>query len=127
MPKNAEPNVTRVASIAEIEALPTDTDSVLVARLDDEKIAALRRLNALRILYHDGSSGVTNVGLSHLVAFPTLEALDLRRSADITDQGLQELQLLGSLGWLDLTGCRQLSERAVQELRRALPECEVVN
>ena len=126
MPSRPEPNVVRVASTREIDGLPTDTDAVLVARLDDKKIAALRRLNALRVLYQDGSPNVTDVGLTHLVAFPTLEALDLEWSTGITDQGLKELQLLGGLRWLDLTGCTQLSEPAVQELRRTLTECEIV-
>jgi hypothetical protein len=126
MPRRAESNVMKVASILDIEGLPTDTDSVLVAALDDQKIAALRRLNALRVLYHDGSSLITDVGLSRLVAFPTLEALGLEWSTEITDQGLKELQLIGGLRWLDLTGCTQLSERAVQDLRRTLPKCEIV-
>jgi hypothetical protein len=126
MPRRAQAYVTKVASIAEIDSLPTDTDAVLVAGLDDDKIAALRRLNALRVLYQDGSSEVTDVGLSHLVAFPTLEALDLEGSTEISDQGLQELQLIGGLRWLDLTGCTQLSARAVQDLRRTLPKCEIL-
>jgi hypothetical protein len=126
MPKSTESNPVKVASISEITALPTDTDAVLVASLDDEKIAALRRLNALRVLYQDGSPEVTDVGLSYLVAFPTLEALDLEWSTEITDQGLKELQLLDRLRWLDLTGCTQLSDGAVQDLRRTLPGCEIV-
>jgi|SRR3954447_5430722 hypothetical protein len=126
MPRRTDANVTKVASISEIDGLPTDTDAVLVARLDDDKIAALRRLNALRVLYQDGSPRVTDVGLSHLVAFPTLEALDLAWSTEITDQGLKEVQLIGGLRWLDLTGCTQLSGRAVQDLRRSLPKCEIL-
>jgi hypothetical protein len=126
MPRRTESNVMKVASISEIDGLPTDTDAVLVARLDDDKIAALRRLNALRVLYQDGNPEVTDVGLSHLVAFPTLKALDLEWSTEITDQGLKELQLINGLRWLDLTGCTQLSGRAVQDLRRALPKCEIV-
>ena len=126
MPKSTESNVARVASLSEIDALPTDTDAVLVTRLDNEKIAALRRLNALRVLYQDGNPEITDVGLSYLVAFPTLELLDLEWTTEITDLGLKELQLLRSLRWLDLTGCTQLSDRAVQDLGRALPECEIV-
>ena len=126
MSKSTDSNIAKVASISEINALPTDTVAVLVARLDDDKIAALRRLNALRVLYQDGSPRVTDVGLSHLVAFTTLEVLDLEWSTAITDQGLKELELLGNLRWLDLTGCTQLSERAVQDLDRRLPECEIV-
>src|SRR4051794_5448477 len=126
MPRRTKSEVIKVASIADIVRLPTDTDAVLVARLDDEKIGALRRLNALRVLYQDGSPQVTDVGLSHLVAFPTLEALDLEWSTEITDQGLKELQLIVGLRWLDLTGCTQLSDRAVQDLRRSLPKCEIL-
>jgi hypothetical protein len=118
--------VATVTSISEIDALPTDTDAVMVARLDDDKIVALRRLNALRILYQDGNPYVTDVGLSYLVAMPSLEKLDLQRSRDITDEGLKELQLLGNLRWLDLTGCTQLSKRSVNDLKRSLPGCEIV-
>jgi hypothetical protein len=64
------PSLTRVASVAEIDSLPTDTAAVLVAGLDDRKIAALRRLNSLRVLYQDGYSRVTDKGLSYLEVIP---------------------------------------------------------
>jgi hypothetical protein len=123
-----EPNssLTRVASVAEVDSLPTDTAGVRVARLDDGKIAALRRLNVLRFLYQDGDSRVTDTGLSYLVTFPELECLDLQGSSEITDQGLLELRLLRGLRWLDLRGCRRLTETGMAALRAALPRCEIV-
>jgi hypothetical protein len=123
-----EPNssLTRVASVAEIDSLPTDTAGVRVAGLDDGKIAALRRLNVLRFLYQDGDSRVTDKGLSHLVTFPELECLDLQGSSEITDRGLLELRLLRGLRWLDLRGCRRLTETGMAALRAALPRCEIV-
>ena len=123
-----EPNssLTRVASVAEIDSLPTDTAAVLVAGLDDRTIAALRRLNALRFLYQDGSSRVTDKGLSYLVTFPELEGLDLQGSSEITDQGLLELRLLRRLRWLDLRGCRRLTAPGIAALRAALTRCEIV-
>jgi hypothetical protein len=123
-----EPNssLTRVASVEEIDSLPTDTAAVLVAGLDDGKIAALRRLNALRFLNQDGDSRVTDKGLSYLVAFPELECLDLQGSSEITDQGLLELRLLRGLRWLDLRGCLRLTETGKAALRATLPRCEIV-
>jgi F-box/leucine-rich repeat protein 14 len=112
--------------MADINALPTDTAAVLVAGLDDAKIIALRRLNAIRVLCQDGNSCVTDSGLSHLVALPTLEVLDLEGSTEITDRGLPELRLLGNLRWLDLRGCPRVSENALGELRHALPKCEIL-
>jgi hypothetical protein len=117
---------TRVESIEDIDALPTDTPTVLVVRLDDRKIAALSRLNALQNLYQDGPSGVTDQGLCYLVTFSALEVLDLAGSREITDQGLAELRLVRSLRWLDLTDCSRLTEAGLGMLRAALPRCEIV-
>jgi hypothetical protein len=119
-------SLARVESVAEIDALPTDTSAVLVAGLDDRKIAALRRLNALWSLYQDGNSRVTDEGLTYLVTFPELEQLDLQGSTAITDQGLAELRLLPGLRWLDLTGCRRLTEGGIAALKGALPRCEIL-
>jgi hypothetical protein len=121
-----ESNIARVSSTVEIDELPTDTSAVLVARFDDAKADALHRLNALRILYQDGSSAITDSGLASLVSIPALERLDLEWSMHITDVGLKELRLLRALRWLDLTGCSQLTREAVDELRAALPKCEVL-
>jgi hypothetical protein len=125
---NEEPDssLTQVASVAEIDGLPTDTAAVLAVGLDDRKIAALRRLNVLRFLYQDGDSRVTDTGLSYLVTFPELECLDLQGSLEITDQGLLELRLLRGLRWLDLRGCRRLTETGLAALRAALPRCEIL-
>jgi hypothetical protein len=119
-------SLTQVASVAEIDSLPTDTAAVLVVGLDNGKIAALRRLNALRFLYQDGDSRVTDKGLSYLVTFPELAGLDLQGSSEITDQGLLELRLLRGLRRLDLRGCRRLTETGIAALRAALPRCEIV-
>lgn len=126
MTKDVHVNIVKVSSVTDISALPTDTAAVLVTGLDDAKIIALRRLNALRVLYQDGTPSVTDAGLSHLVVLPTLEVLDLEGSTDITDRGLPELRLLGNLRWLDLSGCTRLSEEAIKELRRGLPHCEIL-
>ena len=120
-----DPSATRVESVADIDALITDTAAVLVAGLDDRKIGALGRLNALRRLYREGPSQVTDSGLSYLVNFP-LEVLDLGDSPQITDQGLAELRLIRSLRWLDVTGCPRLTEAGLRALQVALPGCEIV-
>jgi F-box and leucine-rich repeat protein 14 len=113
-----------VESIADIDALITDTVAVLVVGLDDRKIGALSRLNALRHLYQEGPSHVTDKGLCALVTNP-LEVLDLAGSVQITDRGLKELRLISSLRWLGLTGCERLTELGIAELRAALPQCEI--
>jgi hypothetical protein len=120
-----DPSATRVESVADIDALITDTAAVLVVRLDDRKIGALGRLNALQRLYREGPSQVTDDGLCCLVNFP-LEVLDLAESHEITDRGLAELRLIHSLRSLDVTECPRLTEAGLQALRAALPRCEIV-
>jgi hypothetical protein len=120
-----DPIATRVESVADIDAVITDTAAVLVVRLDDRKIAALGRLNALRRLYREGPSQVTDSGLCYLVNFP-LEVLDLGESPQITDRGLAQLRLIRSLRRLDVTGCPQLTEAGLRALQAALPKCEIV-
>jgi hypothetical protein len=120
-----DPSATRVESVADIDALMTDTPAVLVVRLDDRKIGALGRLNALRRLYRVGPSHVTDDGLCYLVNFP-LEVLDLGESSQITDRGLAELRLIRSLRWLDVSACAQLTAAGLHALRAALPRCEIV-
>jgi hypothetical protein len=118
------PGVSRVESIADIDTLITDTVAVLVVGLDDRKIEALGRLNALRRLYQEGPSHVTDKGLCALVRSP-LEVLDLSGSVQLTDQGLKELRLIRSLRWLGLAGCGRLTGPGIAELRAALPQCEI--
>lgn len=118
------PGVSRVESLADIKALITDTVAVLVVGLDDRKIEALGRLNALRRLYQEGPSHVTDEGLCALVTSP-LEVLDLVGSVQITDRGLSELRLIRSLRWLGLTGCERLTGPGIAGLRAALPQCEI--
>jgi hypothetical protein len=113
-----------VESIADIKALVTDTAAVLVVELDDRKIEALGRLNALRWLYQEGPSQVTDAGLCALVSMP-LEVLDLAGSVQITDRGLSELRLIRSLRWLGLTGCKRLTGAGIAGLRAALLHCEI--
>lgn len=120
-----DPSARRVESVADIDALITDTTAVLVVGLDDRKIAALGRLNALRRLHHEGASQVTDDGLCYLINFP-LEVLDLAESPQITDRGLAELRLIRSLRRLDVTGCAQLTEAGLLALQAALPRCEIV-
>jgi hypothetical protein len=123
--REPDPSATRVQSVADIDALITDTAAVLVVRLDDRKLGALSRLNALRRLYREGGSQVTDEGLCYLVSFP-LEVLDLGESPQITDRGLAELRLIRGLRWLDVTGCPQLTEAGLQALQAALPQCVIV-
>ncbi len=114
-------HVTRVASIADIEALALTTEKVLVLRLDDEKARALTRLPQLRTLYHDGSSKLTDVGLAALASLDSLRSLDLEWCTQITDDGLATLHRLIDLEWLDIGFCSALTKTGVSKLRQALP------
>jgi hypothetical protein len=120
-----DPSATRVVSVADIDALITDTVAVLVVELDDRKLGALGRLNALRRLYREGPTQVTDSGLCYLVNFP-LEVLELGESRRITDRGLADLRLITSLRRLDVTGCPQLTAAGLRALQAALPRCEIV-
>ncbi|MEP6687094.1 MAG: hypothetical protein ABJC36_02020 [Gemmatimonadales bacterium] len=120
----ADPGVSRVQSLADIDALITDTAAVAVVDADDRKLGALGRLNRLRRLSLEGPSRVTDAGLSELVVIP-LEALDLSGSRAITDLGLGHLRLIRSLRRLRLTGCERLTPGGVDGLRAALPRCEI--
>jgi hypothetical protein len=124
--KGNQDSVLAVDTVADIQALPRATDTILVRRLDDDKARALSHLPQLRVLYQDGSpSQLTDVGLQALARLRTLEKLDLEWASGITDRGLTVLHQLRDLRWLDLGGCSGLSEGAVQELRRAFPNADV--
>lgn len=119
-------SLARVASVAEIDALPTDTAGILVMELDDSKLCALRRLNSVWVLYQHGESRLTDEGLICLVTFPELQCLDLHGSTEITDRGLMELRLLRALRWLNLRSCPQLTPAAIAALQMTLPRCEII-
>jgi len=98
-----EGSVQTVSSVADIEALPTTTDAILVSRLDDSKAKALGRLRHLRILYQDGSpTGLTDLGVAALAQLPILEVLDLEWADDVTDHGLATLHHVPRLRWIDM-------------------------
>ena len=118
--------VRRVRSVADIDALPAATDTVLVERLDDAKARALTRLRQLRVLYQDGSpSGLTDEGVQALAELPSLEVLDLEWADAVTDRAIAAVQQMPQLRWLDIGGCSQVSAAVIQELRRARPHLEV--
>lgn len=120
-----EPAAARVESLADIDALITDTTTVVLVGADDRMLGALGRLNRLRRLFLEGPSQVTDAGLSALVGRP-LEALDLSASPAITDLGLSELRLIPTLRQLRLTSCERLTPEAIDRLRAQLPRCEIV-
>lgn len=117
--------VARVHSMDDIDDLATDTAAVLVTGLDDRKLAALTRLNALRVLLSEGAV-VTDIGLSSAAALPVLERLSLAGDAALTDAGLAQLYPSGTLRWLDLRGCGRITGLGVTRLRHALPKCEIL-
>ena len=121
-----EEQVLSVDSVAEIDALPATTDTLLVKGIDDSKAKALGRLHRLRVLYQDGNaSDLTDDGVVALAALPCLETLDLEWAGAITDRAIASLERMPRLSWLDLGGCFGISESAVQKLRRAKPHLEI--
>ena len=114
-----------VRSVADIEALPATTESILVERLDDAKASALGHLRQLRILYQDGSPSLTDEGVAALAKLPSLEVLDLEWADAITDRGLAALHKAPGLRWIDILGCSGLSDEAINALRRAKPSLQI--
>ena len=84
-------------------------------------LALLSRLRNLRWLFLP--STVTDTGLEHLKAFPSLETISLT-DAEITDAGLEHLMGLRHLRRLDL-GHAKVTEAGVTRLRHALPNCKI--
>ena len=116
----------RVESIVDIEALPAETEHVLVSHLDDEKLKALGRLSKLRSIIQDGSPQVTDAGLQFLSHLRELERLDLEWSERISDNGLFYLYDLVRLRWLDLGFCSGVTAKGVRKLKEALRYCEII-
>jgi hypothetical protein len=114
-----------VRSLDDVRDLPTDTAAVRAALLDDRTLAALTRLNVLRVLLSDRAA-VTDIGLTSAAALPVLERLSLAGDAALTDAGLAQLYPLGTLRWLDLRGCPRLTRLGITRLSHALPHCEIL-
>ncbi len=91
-----------------------------------DAIRALAGLKSLTYLNLSYCAGVTDAGLSHLVAFPWLRQLFLRSCSGITDAGLLHLRSLTSLQLIELSDCSHLTETAIAALRAALPGCKVL-
>ncbi len=122
---NFTEHVTRVATLADIEALPLKTETHLVSAIDDDKARALARLRQLRTLYQDGNPRLSDVGLEAIARLDSLRSLDLEWCEAITDDGLESLKRLVGLEWLDLGGCSGLTEVGVRKLQSALPGCTI--
>jgi hypothetical protein len=115
----------RVASVAEVKALPLETESVFAKDLSDDIAAALARLPRLQRLFQSGSSSITDAGLRSLARISSLEVLDLEWCAQITDDGIAALGGLKSLRWIDLGFCGRVTQCAADRLRSALPGLEI--
>ncbi len=115
-----------VETLAEIKALPLDTEAVFVKRPDDAKTKVLFRLEKLRKLLQDGNSFISDEGLEMLGQMLSLEELDLEWSGQITDEGLNYLHRLKNLRWLDIGFCRNITENGIKRLQEELPDCEVI-
>ena len=123
-----DPSQSRdVETLDQIRRLAVDTESLLVRRLTDEKLAAITaRAPRLRHLIADGVNDVTDAGLSVLAELPHLESLDLEWSR-VTDDGLVFIAAAASLRWVDLGFCPGVSPTGVADLRRLRPDLEIVD
>ena len=116
-----------VETMEQIRELPADTESLLVRRLTDEKLAAIAaRAPHLRHLVADGVNDVTDAGLSALERFTHLETLDLEWSR-VTDDGLSAIASVMTLRWVDIGFCPGVSASCVEDLRRLRPDLEIVD
>jgi hypothetical protein len=117
--------LTRVKTLAEIQALPTDTEGILVRSLDDEKVRALvARCQELRVLTTDGNNLATDASVPLLSTLHKLESLDLEWSL-VTDAILHHLTEMPLLRWVDLTFCEGVTRKGLKKLRRARPDLEI--
>jgi len=78
-----------------------------------ECLAALRMLCRLDLTF---SHSLSDVGLAHLIAIPSLQNLVLAHCRKITDNGLVLLANASKLVLLDLSGCAQLTAVGVAHL-----------
>jgi serine/threonine protein kinase len=93
---------------------------------DLNAIRVLSGLSSLRYLNLSYGVAVTDATLATLKDYPGLRQLFLRGCVNITDAGLAYLQKLTALLSLELKDCNQLSETAITALRKALPQCKVL-
>jgi hypothetical protein len=117
----------RVDTLAEIEALPQDTDGIFIRSLTDEKVRAIvTRCPNLQALISDGNNRATDASFPPLRNLEKLESLDLEWSS-VTDAGLHYLVEMPMLRWVDLTFCKGVTLKGLNELRRAKPDLEIAS
>ncbi|QJX00029.1 TIGR03067 domain-containing protein [Frigoriglobus tundricola] len=86
-----------------------------------KELANMKSLHTLDLRVLD----VTDAGLKELAGLKNLKTLDLV-GTKVTDAGLKELAGLSALRYLDLTDTR-VTSAGVQELKRALPNCQILD
>lgn len=103
----SQPRYERVASLAEIEALPADVTHVEVRDLGDAAAVALAKRPGLVGVRFCGDPGRLRLGDEAFAAFArmrSLAELDLRNVDGVHDSGLRQLQGLPQLHVLRLRG-----------------------
>jgi Leucine Rich repeat len=86
-----------------------------------EDLAGLTALETLDLR----ATQITDAGLSKLQSLPKLQTLELGNTA-VTDQGLRALQAFRSLRRINLLNCKGVTAAGLAELKKALPNCQVV-
>ncbi len=99
----------------------SDSPKAASRLLDLGELCELRELKALRL----AGTAVTDKNLRTVAVATSLTWLDLDQTA-ITDDGLRHLQKLTNLRRLRLSGCRNISPEGVVRLKKALPNCTIV-
>jgi len=86
-----------------------------------EEIAKVSSLETLDLR----ATQITDAGLSKLQGLSKLKELKLGNTA-ITDQGLANLQSIKSLTKVNLFNCKAVTAKGIADLKKALPDCQVV-
>ena len=100
-----------------------ETLSLAGTQITDDGVTVLGRFPNLRRLFLTGTT-VTDEGLWHLTRWPELQTLCLDET-EITDNGLRCLSAITALQVVSLIGTRT-TQVGVEDLKRALPNCEIL-
>jgi len=92
-------------------------------RVTDAGLVHLRGLTQLDVL-NLSNTQVTDTGLEHLGRLPRLDLLDLSKTP-VTDAGLMHFRGLTGLRMLFLDNT-QVTDEGVAELKKALPNCQIL-
>lgn len=94
--------------------------------VDEAALKTVAALPELRVLTVTNNKSMTDAVARVLGESTTLEELDLYGCWKLHDDALRSLARVKTLRSLSLTGCNPLTDAGIAELRRALPDCRVI-